>query len=174
MTRIHRNTVQEGLNDPDNHNGVITHLQPEILEGEVKWALGSMATNKASQGGGIPDELFQMLKMMLLKCCTQCASKFGNSAVTISLEKVSFHSNPKKGKAKECSICCTVEVISHVSKVMLKILQARLQQDMNQELPDVQAWFRKVRGTRDCQHPLDHRKSKGILEKHLPLLHWLK
>ena len=107
-----------------------------------------MATNKASEGGGIPDELFQMLKMMLLKCCTQCASKFGNSAVTISLEKVSFHSNPKKGKAKECSICCTVEVISHVSKVMLKILQARLQQYVNQQLPGVQAGFTKGRGTR--------------------------
>ena len=87
--------------------------------------------------------------MMLLKCCTQCASKFGNSAVTIALEKVRFHSNPKKGKTKECSVCCTIEVISHVIKVMLKILQARLQQDVNQELPDVQAWFRKGRGTRD-------------------------
>ena len=85
---------------------------------------------------------------MLLKCCIQCASKFGNSAVTTELEKASFHSNPKKGKAKQCSICRTVEVISYVSKVMLKILQARLQQDVNQELPDVQAWFRKGRGTR--------------------------
>ena len=72
-----------------------------------------------------------------------------NSAVATGLEKVGFHSNPKKGKAKECSICCTVEVISHVSKVMLKILQARLQQDMNQELLDVQARFRKGRQIRD-------------------------
>ena len=62
---------------PDNHNGVITHLEPDILECEVKWALGSITTNKASEGDRIPAELFKVLKMMLLKCCTQYASKFG-------------------------------------------------------------------------------------------------
>ena len=72
-----------------------------------------------------------------------------NSAVATGLEKVSFHSNSKKGNAKECSNYCTVALISHASKVMLKILQARLQQYMNRELPDVQAGFRKDRGTRD-------------------------
>ena len=72
-----------------------------------------------------------------------------NSAVAIGLEKVSFHSNPKKGNAKECSNYCTIALISHASKVMLKILQARLQQYMNHELPDVPAGFRKGRGTRD-------------------------
>ena len=72
-----------------------------------------------------------------------------NSAVATGLEKISFHSNPKKGNAKECSNYCTVALISHASKVMLKILQARLQQYMNRELPDVQAGFREGRGTRD-------------------------
>ena len=72
-----------------------------------------------------------------------------NSAVATGLEKVSFHSNPKEGNAKECSDYCTTALISHASKVMLKILQARLQQYVNCELPDVQAGFRKSRGTRD-------------------------
>ena len=84
---------KKDLNDPDNHNGVITHLEPDILECEVKWALGSITTNKASRGDGIQVELFQILKMMLLKCCTQYASKFGYSATATGLEKVSFHSN---------------------------------------------------------------------------------
>ena len=81
---------------------------------------------------------------------------------------------PKKGNAKECSNYCTIALISHASKVMLKILQARFQQYVNRELPDVQAGFKKGRGTRDqCQRLLDHRKSKRIPEKHLLLLHWL-
>ena len=94
-----------------------------------------------------------------------------NSAVATGIEKVSFHSNlsfiPKKGNAKECSNYCTIALISHASKVMLKILQARLQQYVNHELPDVQAGFRKGRGTRDeiAQHPLDHQKSKRVKKK---------
>ena len=79
---------------------------------------------------------------------------------------------PKKGNAKECSNYRTIALISHASKVMLKILQPRLQQYMNRELPDVQAGFRKGRGTRDnCQHPLDHQKSKRVPEKHLFLIY---
>ena len=90
------------------------------------------------------------------------------------LEKVSFHSNPKKDNAKECSNYCTITLISHTSKVMLKILQARLQQYMKRELPDVQAGFRKGRGNRsNCQHLLDHQKSNKVPEKHLLLLYWL-
>ena len=92
---------------------------------------------------------FKSWKMMLWKCCTQHASKSGKLRVATGLEKVSFHPNPKKGNAKECSNYRTVALISHASKVMLKILQARLQQYMNCELPDVQAGFRKGRGTRD-------------------------
>ena len=92
---------------------------------------------------------FNSWKMMLRKCCTQYASKLGNSAVATGLEKVTLHSNPKKGNGKECSNYHTIALISHASKVMLKILQGRLQQYMNRELPDVQTWFRKCRGTRD-------------------------
>ena len=87
---------------------------------------------------------FKSWKMMLWKCCTQYAANLENSAVATELEKVSFHSNPKKGNAKECSNYHTIAVISHASKVMLKILQARLQQYVNRELPDVQAGFRKA------------------------------
>ena len=109
-------------------------------------------------------------KMMLWKCCTQYASNLENSAAATGLEKVSFHSNPK-----ECPNYCTMALISHASKVMLKILQARLQQYVNWELPDVQAGFRKGRGTID---QIDNicwiiKKSKRIPEKHLLLLYWL-
>ena len=78
MARIHKRTIKKkDLHDPDNHNGVITHLEPDILECEVRWALGSITTNKASGGDGIPVELFQILKDDAGKCCTQYASKFG-------------------------------------------------------------------------------------------------
>ena len=98
-----------------------------------------------------------------------------NSAVATGLEKVSFHSNPpKKGNAKECSIYHIIALISHASKVMLKILQAIFQPYVNRELPAAQAGFRKGRGTREepnCQHPLDHGKSMRVPEKHLFLLY---
>ena len=83
--------------------------------------------------------------MMLLMCCTQCISKLGKPSNVTGLEKISFHSNPKKGNAKECSNYHTVALISHASKVMFKILQARLKQYVNSEIPDVQAGFRKGR-----------------------------
>ena len=86
---------------------------------------------------------------MLWKCCTQYASKFGKLSSGHRTEKFSFHSIPKEGNAKECSNYCTIALISHASKIMLKILLTRLQQYMNHELPDVQAGFRKGRGTRD-------------------------
>ena len=136
------------LNDPDNYNGVITHLEPDILECEVMWALDSIATNKASGGDGIPVELFQILKDDAL-CCSQYASKFGklSSGHRTGMGQFSFQS--KNENAKECSNYRTIALILHTSKVMLKILQARLQQYVNHELPDVQASFRKGRGTRD-------------------------
>ena len=100
-----------------------------------------------------------------------------NSAVVTGLERSVFIPIPKKGNAKECSNYRTIALISHASKVMLKILQARLQQYMNRELPDVQAGFRKGSSSAfmrsNCQHPLDHRKSKRVPEKHLLLLYWL-
>ena len=120
------------LHDPDNHDNGITHLEPDILECEVKWALGSIAMNKASGGDGIPVELFQGLKDDAVKVgCTQYASKFGKLSSGHRTGKVSFHSNPKKGNAKECSNYHTIALISYTSKVMLKILQARLQLYVN-------------------------------------------
>ena len=100
-------------------------------------------------------------------------ANFENSAVVPGLEKVSFHSNPKERQCQRMFKYHTIALISHGNKVKLKILQAKLQQYMNGELPDVQAGFRKGRGTRDqiAEHPLDHRKSKRISEKHLLLLH---
>ena len=118
------------------------------MECEIKWTLGSIPTSKASGGDGIPVELFQILKDVVKVLHSISHKILENLAVATGLEKVSFHSNLKKGHTKECSNYCTVALISHVSKVMLKILQARLQQYGNKELPDVQAEFRKGRGTR--------------------------
>ena len=140
---------KKDLYDPDNHDGVITHLEPDILECEVKWALGSIITNRARGGDGIPVELFQILKDDAVESAAlNMPANLENSAVATGLEKVSFHSNPKKGNAKECTNYCTIALISHASKVMLKILEGRLWQYMNHELSDVQAGFRKGRGTR--------------------------
>ena len=87
---------KKDVHDQDNHNGVITHLEPDILECEVKWALESIAMNKASGGDGIPVELFQMLKNDAVKVLHSICQQIWNSAVAIGLEKVSFHSNPKE------------------------------------------------------------------------------
>ena len=129
---------------------MITHLEPDILECEVKWALESITTNKASGGDGIPAELFQILKDDALKVLQiNMPANLENSAVPQDWKRSIFIPIPKKGNAKECSNYHTITLIIHASKVMLKILQARLQQYVNQEIPDVQAWFRKGRGTRD-------------------------
>ena len=96
MARIHGRTYKEDLHDPDSHDDVITNLEPDILECEVKWALESITRNKASGGNGIPVELFQILKDDAVTVCTQHSSKLENSAVATGLEKVSFHSNPKE------------------------------------------------------------------------------
>ena len=96
MARIPRRTIQKDLHDPDNHDGVITHLEPDILECEVKWALGRITMNKASGGDGIPVELFQILKDDAVKVLNSICQQIWNSAVATGLEKVSFHSNPKE------------------------------------------------------------------------------
>ena len=137
-------------NDLDNHNGVITHLKPDILECKVKWALGSITMNKASGGDGIPDELFQILKDDAVKVLHSiCQHIWKTQQWPQDWKRSVFIPIPKKGNAKECSNYHTIALLSHASKVTLKILQARLQQYMNHELPDVQAGFRKGRGTRD-------------------------
>ena len=121
---------KKGLNDPDNHSGVITLLQPDVLECKVKWALGSITTKKASGGDGIPAKLFQILKDAAAKCWTMPAN-LGNSAVAAGLEKVSFHSNPKEGQCQRIQTTLQLHSFHMLSKVMLKILQARLEQHMN-------------------------------------------
>ena len=133
---------------------MITHLEPDILECEVKWALGSITMNKASGGDGIPVELFQILKDDAVKVLYSICQHIWKAQQWPQDWKWSvFIPVPKNGNAKECSNYHTVALISHASKVMLKILQARRQQYMNCELPDVQAGFRKGRGTRD---PIAH------------------
>ena len=139
----------EDLHDPDNQNGVITHLEPDILECEVKWALESITTNKASGGDGIPVELFQTLKDDAVKALHSICQKIWKTQQWPQDWKRSvFIPVPKKGNAKECSNYRTFALTSQASKVMLKILEARLQH-VNHELSDVQAGFRKGRGTRD-------------------------
>ena len=150
MVRIHRRTIQKDLHDPENDNGVITHLEPDILECEVKWALQIITTNNTSGGDGIPVELFQILKDDAVKVLHSiCQQIWKTQQWTQNWKRSVFIPIPKKGNTKECSNYCTIALISHASKVMLKILQARLQQYVNHELPHVQAGFRKGRGTRD-------------------------
>ena len=141
---------KKDLNDPDNHDGVVTTLEPDILEYEVKWALGSITTNKASVGDGIPVELFQILKDDAVKVLYSiCQQIWKTQQWSQDWKRSVFIPIPKKGNAKECSNYCRIALVSHASKVMLKILQARLQQDINREPPHVQPRFRKGRGTRD-------------------------
>ena len=138
------------LHDPDIHDGVIIHLEPDILECEVKWALGSITMNKASGGDGIPVKLFQILEDDAVKVLHSiCQQIWKTQQWPQDWKRSVFIPIPKKGNDKECSNYCTITFISHASKVMLKILQARLQQYMNHELPDVQASLRKCRLTRD-------------------------
>ena len=129
---------------------MFTHLGPDILVCEVKWALRSITTNKASGGDGIPVELFQILKDDAVKVLHSiCQHIWKTQQWAQDWKRSIFIPIPKKGNPKECSNYRTIALISHTSKVMLKILQARLQQYVNHELPGVQASFRKGRGTRD-------------------------
>ena len=129
---------------------MINHLEPDILEWEVKWDLGSITTNKATGGDGILLEPFQILKDDAVKVLHSiCQQIWETQQWPQDWKRSVFIRITKRGNAKECSNYCTIALISHASKVMLKILQARLQQYMNRELPDVQAGFRKGRGTRD-------------------------
>ena len=150
---------------------MITHLEPDILECEVKWALRSITTNKASGGDGTPVELFQILKVdAVMALHSICQQIWKAQQWPQDWKRSVFIPIPKKGNAKECSNYCTIPLISHTSKVMLKILQARIQQYVNCELSDVQTGFRKGRGTTD---QIANIKSKRIPEKHLFLLYLL-
>ena len=156
MAGIHRRTVQKRSSQsrysqwcdhsPHHSCGHIFH----ILEYEVKWALGKVTTKKDRGGDGISIELFQILKDDAVKVLHSISQQIWKTQQWPQDWKMSvFIPIPKKDSAKECSNYHTIALISHASKVMIKILQARLQQYMNYELPDVQAGFRKGRGTRD-------------------------
>ena len=136
---------------------MVTHLEPDILECEVKWALGSITTNKASGGDGIPVELFQILKDDAAKVLHSICQQIGKLRSGHNWKSSFFILITKKGNAKQCSNYHTIALISHARKVMLKILQVRLQQHLNWELPDVQGGFRKGGGTRD----------------QIPSIHWI-
>ena len=124
--------TKKDLNDPDNHDGVITHLEPDILECEVKWALGSITRNKASGGDGYPAKLFQILKDDVVKVLPLiCQQNYKTKQWPQDWKRLVFIPIPKKGNTKECSNYCTIALISYASKVMLKILQVGLQQYMN-------------------------------------------
>ena len=166
------------LHDTDNHNGMITHLEPDIPEWEVKWALGSITTNTVSGGDGIPVELFQLLKDDAVKVLHSiCQQIWKSQQWPQDWKRSIFIPIPKIGNAKECSNYCTFAITSHSSEVMLKILQARLQRYMNHERPDVQAGFRKDRGIRDqianicwiIKKTTEFQKKKT----HLFLFYWL-
>ena len=130
MTRIP--LYKKGPNDSDNHDGVVTHLELDILQYEVKWALGGNTINKASGGDGISAELFQILKDDAVKVLHSIYKQIWKTQQwPQDLKRSVFISIPKKGNAKECSNYCTIALMSHASKVLLKILQARLQQYMN-------------------------------------------
>ena len=129
---------------------MIIHLEPDILECEVNWALGSITTNKASGGDGIPAELFQILKDDAAKVLHSiCQQIWKTQQWPQDWKRSVFIHIPKKGNAKECSNYCTIALISQASEVMLKILQVKLQQYVNRDLPDAQAGFRKGKGTID-------------------------
>ena len=156
---------KKDLHDPDNHDGVITHLEPDILECEVKRALESITMNKASGGDGIPVELFQILKDDAVK---------GLHSICQQIWKTQqwpqdFQS---QGKAIPKNAQTTAQLHSSHMLVKLKILQARLHQYMNCELPDVQAGFRKGRETRDQTANICWIIEKAtVSEKHLLLLY---
>ena len=153
---------------------MITHPEPDILGCEVKWALGNITMNKTSGGGGIPVELFQILKDDAVKVLHSiCQQIWKTQQWSQHWKRSVFIPIPKKGNAKECSNYRTIALISQATKVMFKILQARLQQYVNHELPDVQAGFRKIRGTRDQIANIRWiiKKAREFQKKHLFLLY---
>jgi len=152
---------------------VITHIEPESLECKVKWALGSITTNKAREGDGIPVEIFQILKDDAVKVLHSiCQQIWKTQQWPQDWKRSVFIPIPKKDNTKKCSNYHTIPLISHASK-MLKIFQARLQQYVNHELPDVQPGFRNGRGARDQIANIHWivEKSKRVPEKHLFLLY---
>ena len=134
LQRYTEELYKKDLHDPDKLNAVITHLEPDILECKVTWALGSIPTNKASGGDGIPAELFQILKDDTVKVLHSICQQIRETQQwSQDWKRLIFILNPKKGSAKEYLDYHTIALISHTSKVMLKIFQARLQEYVNQD-----------------------------------------
>ena len=155
---------------------MINDLEPDILECKVKWSSESITANKASGGDGIPVELFQILKDDAVKVLYSiCQQNWKTQQWPQDWKRSVFIPIPKKSNDKECSSYCIIALISHASKLMLKILQTRLQQYMNHELPDVQAGFRKGRGTQDQIANIHWiiEKAREFQKKHLFLLYRL-
>ena len=175
MARIHKELYKKDLHDPDNHNSVITHLEPDILECEVKWALGSVSMNKASGGDGIPVELFQVLKDDAVKVLHSiCQQIWKTQQWPQDWKRSVFIPVPKKGDAKECSNYHTVVLISHTRKVMPQILQAGFSNMWIVNFLMFKLVLEKAEKPEiKCQHLLDHGKSKRVPEKYLFLLYWL-
>ena len=170
------------LHDPDDHDGVITHLAPNILECEVRWALGHITTNKSSGGVRSLVEIFKILKDDAVKVLHSICQQIWKTQQWPQDKKRSvFIPIPKKGNAKECSNYWIIVLISQASKVMLKTLQARFQQYMNFEFSDVQVGFRKGRGTRDqianihwiIEKQESSRKTSALLTMPEPLTVWI-
>ena len=164
---------KKDLYHSDNHDGVIIHLEPDILKCEVKWALGNITMDKVSGGDEIPAELFQILKDETVKVLHSVCSKTGklSSGHRTGKGQFSFKSQ-RRAMPKNVQTTHTIVLISHASNVMLKILQARLQQYVNQELPELQAGFRKGRGTRGQTDNICYIIEKArVPEQHLLLLH---
>ena len=155
---------------------MITHLDQDILECEVKWALGSITTNKASRGDGIPIELFQILKDDAVKVLHSICQQIRKTQQwSQDWERSVFIAIPKKGNAKECSNYHTIAFIFYIGKVMLQVLQARLQLYVNCEVIDIQVGFRKGRVTRDQIADICWiiKKAREFQKKYLLLLNGL-
>ena len=163
---------KKDLHDLDNHDGVITHLEPDILKCEVKWALGSITTNKASRSDRTPFELFQILKDDAVKVLHSiCQQNWKTQQWPQDWKSSVFIPIPEKSNGKECSNYLTIAFISYAGKVILKILQARLQQYVNLELPDVQARFREIKLPTSTE---SSKKQESSRKKHLRLRYWLQ
>ena len=166
-----KNYTKKDLHNPDNHNAVITHLAPDILECEVKWALGSITMNKGSGCDGIPVKLFQILKDDAVKVLHSiCRQIWKTQQWPRDWKRSVFISIPKKGNAKECSNYRTIALISHTSKVNTQNSPSKASIVRTSRCSSwIEKRQRKQRS--NCQHPLDHRKSKKVPEKHLLLLY---
>ena len=149
MAKINRRNIQKDPNDPDNHNCVITHLELDILECEVGWVLGSITTNKASGDDGIPTELFQVIKDDAVKVLHSICQQIWKTQQCPQDWKSQFSFQSKENQCQRMFKLLNNCIHLTHSKIILKIIQARLQQYVNQELPNIQAGFRKGRGTSD-------------------------